>query len=358
MGLRSAPASRLAALIVCLPIQIAAALKTGRFRATVARGTARACSGYTAHEAMRPEVAASLFASVAHDWIEDASRLVAPIEGRAKVIASCAKVAGAIVNASAGDEMKVLSYMQTVCDRRTLQKQSAQLCNALGVGLVRAMKRDPECNRRIDVSEVCHSFYQGPLAEVVEQERHRRQQEEGSSGLATTSSAMRPPPVNRSAFSSGPVAGEKSATPATTTSAHGPPLLPAKGATAVHVSAVVAAKAATGAREAKQATTIAPAALRTAAVAEHESQHPVEELAQAHENEKQAKSDQLPGDSKGKTTKVLTSFVSIGHRMSSVAFATAEDVLPDGFMDDLVQTIQASVPTLTALWSRLRGSSA
>jgi len=296
-------------------------------------------------------VAASLFASVAHDWLH--TRLEAPTEGppastaRAKVVASCAKVAGAIVNASAGDEMKVLSYMQTVCDRHNLQKQSAELCSALGIGLVRAMKRDPECNRRINVSEVCRSFYQGPLADMAQLERTRRQQApEHPADKTRSGSHLSSASAHSRRASSGPAG-------LSTNLATGH--IPAAAATTVHVAAVVAAAAASGPRVAEaQVATVVPAALQRAAVAtEHEPHHQVEE--QVHENEKREKGSQPSGDAKSKITTVLSSFASVGHRMSTAVLSTAENVLPDGFVDNLMQTFQASVPT--ALWSRIKGDS-
>jgi len=131
------------------------------------------------HRRLRPEVVASLFTSVAHDWVQ--TRLEAPAvwgpEAEAsqnKVVKSCTKVTGAIVASSGGDEMKVLSYMQTVCSRRNLDERDARLCNALGAGLVRTMNGDPSFNKAIKLAPFCRSFYTEALTKEANEQRSVR----------------------------------------------------------------------------------------------------------------------------------------------------------------------------------------
>jgi len=116
---------------------------------------------------------------VANDWVQ--TRRESPAVwgpeaevAQAKVVTSCAKVTGAIVSAAAGDEMKVLSYMQTVCSRHNLDESDLRLCNALGAGLVRTMKGDPEFNKAINLATFCQGFYKGALTTEAKDERSVR----------------------------------------------------------------------------------------------------------------------------------------------------------------------------------------
>lgn len=140
----------------------------------VGGGAARVASG------LRPDLAAELFASLSHEWVR--TRLLAPAvpgpetqRSEERVVASCRKIAAAIIHGAAGDELRVLAYMQRVCSSSSLRgklgEEDLRLCNRFGADLVRVMKGDLEFNRAIDPTHFCQEFYGGALADAAQKQR-------------------------------------------------------------------------------------------------------------------------------------------------------------------------------------------